>query len=347
MPLTKAAGAAAGADTTTEQLERAARASACADGCGVNLPEAIQHLSERAFAIVIQDFRDPYTLNVKQLMKCCVEEITPDGRLIPFCAYNSVWLPRAGASSDDGRRRGRRCAECDSAATGPGRFASRLQDHARRRGTCVGNRPRPHERRYQGGAPATTPEQIKNCCADAYSSDAAALLLDDSYHPGGAALTRWLAGLLRLRPGQRVADIASGPGATARLLAAEFGVSVDGVDFAAPVVRRAREAAGRAGLTEMVRFHLGDAERVPAPDNTFDAVLSECAFAHSRTKLRLHRNSRGCYDPAARWDSPMSRSPKPGSAEPDSRDEAAHAGRVMPVRVTVHRGRYGSSATRT
>jgi hypothetical protein len=40
--------------------------------------------------IVIQDFQDPYTLNVKQLMKCCVEEITPDGRIIPFCAYNSV-----------------------------------------------------------------------------------------------------------------------------------------------------------------------------------------------------------------------------------------------------------------
>jgi uncharacterized radical SAM superfamily Fe-S cluster-containing enzyme len=40
--------------------------------------------------VVVQDFQDPYTLNVKQLMKCCVEEITPDGRLIPFCAYNSV-----------------------------------------------------------------------------------------------------------------------------------------------------------------------------------------------------------------------------------------------------------------
>ena len=38
----------------------------------------------------MQDFQDPYTLNVRQLMKCCVEEITPDGRLIPFCAYNSV-----------------------------------------------------------------------------------------------------------------------------------------------------------------------------------------------------------------------------------------------------------------
>jgi hypothetical protein len=39
---------------------------------------------------VIQDFQDAYTLNVRQLMKCCVEQITPDGRLIPFCAYNSV-----------------------------------------------------------------------------------------------------------------------------------------------------------------------------------------------------------------------------------------------------------------
>jgi tetraether lipid synthase len=84
------ASAVMGSDATTEQLQRAARALDCANSCGVNLPEAIQHLGERAFAIVIQDFQDPYTLNVKQLMKCCVEQITPDGRLIPFCAYNSV-----------------------------------------------------------------------------------------------------------------------------------------------------------------------------------------------------------------------------------------------------------------
>jgi tetraether lipid synthase len=75
---------------TTDQLSAAADAIACADACGVNLPEAVANLTDRAFMIVIQDFQDPYTLNVKQLMKCCVEEITPDGRLIPFCAYNSV-----------------------------------------------------------------------------------------------------------------------------------------------------------------------------------------------------------------------------------------------------------------
>ena len=31
-----------------------------------------------------------YTFNVKQVMKCCVGILVPDGRVIPFCAYNSV-----------------------------------------------------------------------------------------------------------------------------------------------------------------------------------------------------------------------------------------------------------------
>ncbi|MGH8976340.1 MAG: radical SAM protein, partial [Acidimicrobiia bacterium] len=58
--------------------------------CGIDAPAAVDALAEKAFMIVIQDFQDPYTFNVKQVMKCCVTEITPDGRLIPFCAYNSV-----------------------------------------------------------------------------------------------------------------------------------------------------------------------------------------------------------------------------------------------------------------
>lgn len=58
--------------------------------CGIDPPAGLDALAEKAFMIVIQDFLDPYTFNVKQVMKCCVTEITPDGRLIPFCAYNSV-----------------------------------------------------------------------------------------------------------------------------------------------------------------------------------------------------------------------------------------------------------------
>jgi uncharacterized radical SAM superfamily Fe-S cluster-containing enzyme len=76
------ASAVPGSPTTAAELE-------CAT-CGIDLPDAVRSLTDKAFMIVIQDFQDSYTLNVRQLMKCCVEEITPDGRLIPFCAYNSV-----------------------------------------------------------------------------------------------------------------------------------------------------------------------------------------------------------------------------------------------------------------
>ncbi|MDP6548738.1 MAG: hypothetical protein QF659_01515 [Dehalococcoidia bacterium] len=33
---------------------------------------------------------NPYTFNVKQAMKCCVGILVPDGRVIPFCTFNSV-----------------------------------------------------------------------------------------------------------------------------------------------------------------------------------------------------------------------------------------------------------------
>ena len=79
-----------GTATNDDRLTKVAAALDCADACGVNLPEAVSAITDNAFMIVVQDFQDPYTLNVRQLKKCCVEEITPDGRLIPFCAYNSV-----------------------------------------------------------------------------------------------------------------------------------------------------------------------------------------------------------------------------------------------------------------
>jgi arsenite methyltransferase len=120
--------------------------------------------------------------------------------------------------------------------------------------------------------------QIKACCAAAYGQDAVALLLGESYHPGGLALTRRLARALGLRPGQHVVDVAAGAGATARLLAAEFGVTVDGVDLGQSTVKRARSAAGAAGLPATVRFFLGDAERLPLPSGIADAVVCECAF---------------------------------------------------------------------
>ncbi|MDI3313361.1 MAG: methyltransferase domain-containing protein [Mycobacterium sp.] len=125
-----------------------------------------------------------------------------------------------------------------------------------------------------------SPRRIKTCCADAYSSDIAALLLGESYHPGGAALTRLLAEALGLGCGaRRLADVACGRGASARLLAGEYPeLTVDGVDLSEVNVEHARAAVAASGLARRVRFHRGDAEELPLPDNAFDALVCECAL---------------------------------------------------------------------
>jgi 7,8-dihydro-6-hydroxymethylpterin dimethyltransferase len=56
-----------------------------------NLPDMeLEGLKDHIFMIMITDFMDPYTFNIKNLMKCCKEFLLPDGRQIPFCAYNNV-----------------------------------------------------------------------------------------------------------------------------------------------------------------------------------------------------------------------------------------------------------------
>ncbi|MBI3780306.1 MAG: radical SAM protein [candidate division NC10 bacterium] len=69
--------------------ERAADQFSCAS-CGLDLGPQATDLADRIFMITIKDFMDAYTFNVKSLMKCCVEVLVPDGRMIPFCAYNTV-----------------------------------------------------------------------------------------------------------------------------------------------------------------------------------------------------------------------------------------------------------------
>ena len=58
--------------------------------CNMIFPNSKDYLKQHIFMIVVQGFGDPYTLDLKALMKCCVGELVPDGRMIPFCAYNSV-----------------------------------------------------------------------------------------------------------------------------------------------------------------------------------------------------------------------------------------------------------------
>jgi ubiquinone/menaquinone biosynthesis C-methylase UbiE len=75
-----------------------------------------------------------------------------------------------------------------------------------------------------------------------------------------------------------VLDVAAGQGTSAIFLAQRFGCSVMGIDYGSDSVRKATEAAARAGVAELVQFEQGDAEHLPIADGAFDVVICECAF---------------------------------------------------------------------
>ncbi len=62
--------------------------------CGV--PFDLGELKSKVKMIMVQPFPDPYTFNVKQVMKCCIHELLPDGKIIPFCVYNNIYRDRVG-----------------------------------------------------------------------------------------------------------------------------------------------------------------------------------------------------------------------------------------------------------
>jgi ubiquinone/menaquinone biosynthesis C-methylase UbiE len=74
-----------------------------------------------------------------------------------------------------------------------------------------------------------------------------------------------------LHTGERVLDVATGSGNTAIAAARRFG-TVSGVDYVPALLERARERAAAERLE--IEFREGDAEAIPYPDASFDAVLS-------------------------------------------------------------------------
>ena len=79
--------------------------------------------------------------------------------------------------------------------------------------------------------------------------------------------------VMRLAPeeGERVLDIATGTGLTARHIS-RSGAKVTGVDIAHGLLEAARQLAEEEGLS--IDWQLGDAEQLPFPDASFDAAAS-------------------------------------------------------------------------
>jgi SAM-dependent methyltransferase len=73
------------------------------------------------------------------------------------------------------------------------------------------------------------------------------------------------------RPGEKILDLATGTGWASRLVARR-GADVVGTDIAGDLLAAATERAAREGLE--IEYRIGDAEKLPFPDQAFDGVIS-------------------------------------------------------------------------
>lgn len=129
---------------------------------------------------------------------------------------------------------------------------------------------------------------LASCCADLYELPIVEYLLGQSFHPGGAKLTRQLASSALVSPKSEVLDVACGNGSSARILAADFAASVTGCDYSELNLKRAATSASAAQLEPQTRFVRGSAEQLPFVAESFDVALCECSlclFDDMRTAL--------------------------------------------------------------
>lgn len=139
----------------------------------------------------------------------------------------------------------------------------------------------------------------KETLARGYSRAAARYddLVGGSYLQG----LRRLLPLIRSRPGMAVLDIGTGTGNNLFEVAARLGPCrlLCGIDISPGMIDRARQKA--AALRVPVHFYVGDAERLPYPDGTFDLVIMGACYHWIEQRLRALQEVRRVLTPGGQF----------------------------------------------
>jgi uncharacterized radical SAM superfamily Fe-S cluster-containing enzyme len=69
------------------------QAAAFCAACGPLMEElqGVDDLPTHIFAVTIEGFMDRFTFDVARASRCCIQEALPDGRIVPFCVYNTLY----------------------------------------------------------------------------------------------------------------------------------------------------------------------------------------------------------------------------------------------------------------
>jgi len=74
--------------TGAPETERRAPFKMVKDDGPVSLNDFLAYARNNTFSVSGMAFQDAWNLDLERLRDCCIHTVAPDGRLIPFCAYN-------------------------------------------------------------------------------------------------------------------------------------------------------------------------------------------------------------------------------------------------------------------
>jgi ubiquinone/menaquinone biosynthesis C-methylase UbiE len=100
------------------------------------------------------------------------------------------------------------------------------------------------------------------------------------FNLGGVSSMDQLAEMCEISEDKKILEVGCGTGWNSCYLAKEFGCSIVGIDIAEGMVKKAQKRAEEEGVTDKVKFEVGDAYDLNYEDNSFDVVITAfvCQF---------------------------------------------------------------------
>jgi ubiquinone/menaquinone biosynthesis C-methylase UbiE len=120
--------------------------------------------------------------------------------------------------------------------------------------------------------------ELARCCGDFYNHPIVSKLLNDTFHPGGLALSKLMVDQMGVDADSVVLDIACGDGRTATYLAKTLGCRVTGIDASLQMINTAKEIATDLRVVDRTDFAVALAGKIPFENNFFTHALSECSL---------------------------------------------------------------------
>ena len=123
----------------------------------------------------------------------------------------------------------------------------------------------------------------------------------DHFHTGGLRASREMLEMARIRAEDRVLDIGSGLGGSARLLASALGCRVDCLELSADYCAGAALLNRLTGLEDRIEVHQGSALDLPFPDASFDVVWMQNVGMNIADKRKLYGEIFRVLGPGGRY----------------------------------------------